>query len=100
MAFVAGSNFFRRTTAYDLTTSVPTFGTEVYYMVRTFDDVEVMFDNEHRIARVNEAREHFKELAHIVEMKARGRFVKDIEGLPCLAALQFARQFYALRFTT
>lgn len=58
-----------------------------------------MFDHEHRVAQVDQALEHFQERTHIVEMKAGGRFVEDVEGLACLAFLQFARKFYALRFT-
>ena len=85
MAFGNLSDLFRRTFRNDRSALRAAFGTKVDQVVGSLDHDEVMFDHEHRVAQVDQALEHFQERTHIVEMKAGGRFVEDVEGLACLA---------------
>ena len=44
--------------------------------------------------------QHFEELAHIIEMLARGWLVQNIQSSPCGPARQFLGQFDPLRFSS
>ena len=54
-------------------------GAEVDDPVGGLDDVEVVLDDEHRVAAVHEAMEHFEEHAHVLEVQARRGFVEDVQ---------------------
>lgn len=66
-------------------------------MVGGLDDVEVVFDHHHRVALVHQAVEHFEEFADVLEMKAGGRLVEDVEGLAGAAATEFLGELHPLR---
>ena len=51
------------------------------------DDVQVVLDDQHRVARVHQALQHLDELADVVDVQAGGRLVQDVEGLARLLAL-------------
>ena len=51
-------------------------------MVRRLDHIEVVFDNDNRIARVPQVLKDVEELMDICEVEARCRLIEDIEGLP------------------
>ena len=65
---------------------------EVDDPVGTFDDVEVMFNDHHGMTLRNQGMEGVKKLADVVNVKARGRFVKDKQGvaLPATSAAPLA----------
>ena len=65
-------------------------------MVGALDDVQVVLDDEHGVAGIHQALEHLQQLAHVLEMQARGGLVQDVEGLAALALLQLAGQLHAL----
>ena len=65
-------------------------------MVGHLDDVEVVLDDEHRVAGVNEALQHDEKLANVLEVQARGRLVKDVERLAGLPAVQLLGKLHAL----
>ena len=50
-------------------------------MVGGLDDVEVVFDDEHRVAGIDQALQHDEQLPHILEVQARRRLVEDVERL-------------------
>ena len=81
----------------DLAAAVAALGTEVDDAVGGLDDVEVVLDDEHGVAAVDEALQHDEQLAHVVEVQAGGRLVEDVERAPGAAALQLARELHALR---
>ena len=60
----------------DSASIVAGFGAHVDDPVGGFDHVEVVFDDEHGIAEVDESLEHFEEFSDIVEVKACGGFVE------------------------
>ena len=58
-------------------------------MIGGFYDIEIMFDDNDRIALIDQFMQHFQKLLHIFEMQARGRFIQDIERAACGSAAQF-----------
>ncbi len=66
-------------------------------MVSGLDHIEVMFDHHHRIALIDQPVQHFEQFAHILEMKAGGRLIKNIQRLPGRPLRQFLSQFNPLR---
>lgn len=75
-------------------------GAEVDDIVGAFDDVEIVLNDDDRIARINELIQHLDQTVDIGHMQAGGRLVKDIDGLPGIAAGQLIGQLDALRLTT
>ena len=63
-----------------------------------FDNVHIVFDDQHGIAERHEPIEDIHQLFDIVEVEAGCGFVENVERTPGLAARQFARKFRALRF--
>ena len=68
--------------------------------VDRFDHVQVVFDDDHGIACVDEAVEDFQQLANVVEMQTGRRFIEQIQGLARLWSSQFGSQFDALCFAS
>ena len=62
------------------------FGAEVDDIVGAFDDVEIVLNDDDRIARINELIQHLDQPVDIGHMQAGGRLVEDIDGLPGIAA--------------
>ena len=50
-------------------------------MVRNLDHVQIVFDDQHRIASVDKLVEHVQQVTDIFKMEPGGRFVKDIKSL-------------------
>ena len=57
---------------------VAAFRTKVDDVVGDFDDVEIVFDDENRVALVAERLEDFQQLLDVGDMEAGGRFVQYI----------------------
>ena len=65
-------------------------------MVGTFDDFQVMLNDEHRVSPRNERVEGCEQLLDIVEMQTGSRFVEDEKGRDRLFLTQVVSQFHAL----
>lgn len=78
IALLILSDFLRRAGRDDRAAAVAAFGTEVDDMVDRLDDVEVMFDDDDRIAAVDKAVEDGEQTADVFEVEAGRRLVKDI----------------------
>ena len=72
------------------------FGAEVEDPVGVADHVEIVLDDDDRVAEIGEAVQDFEQLAHIVEVQAGGGLVEQIEGAAGLALGEFAGQLHAL----
>src|ERR1700674_3042848 len=77
----------------------PAFGTEIDDPVRRLDDVEVVLNDEHRVASVNKPVQHGEEHPHVLEMEAGGRLVKDVEGATGVPLRKFRGEFDSLRLS-
>ena len=72
------------------------FGTDVDQVVGHLDDVEVVLDDNHRIAAVHELVQHVEQQADILEMESRRRFVEDIERTARIAFRKLRGELDAL----
>src|SRR5574344_2590628 len=73
-----------------LPTSLRTYIDEV---VGQFDDVQVVLDDDHRIAFVDQAVQNAHQHLDVFKMESCGRFVQHIEGFSCVFFGQFGGQF-------
>ena len=60
---------------------VAPLGPQVDHPVGRLDDVEVVLDDDHRVALLLEPVEHLQQLADVVEVEPGGRLVEDVERL-------------------
>ncbi len=65
--------------ATDQSAAVAALGAHVDHPVGGLDDVEVVLDDDHRVALVHEAREHRDQLADVLEVQTGGRLVQDVD---------------------
>jgi hypothetical protein len=97
-------DFFTRATCSGVpwaTTRPPffaAFGAEVDDPIGVADHVQIVLDDDDRIAQVGEPMEHFEQLADVVEVEAGGGLVEQVERLAGLALAQLTGQLDALGF--
>src|SRR5206468_2238469 len=72
------------------------FRAEINDPIRRFDDIEVVLDDEQRVARGAEFEQHFQQLGHVREMQSRRRLIENVEGPARLLAAQFRCEFHPL----
>src|SRR5712691_10636480 len=76
MALFARCDFLRRSLRDEATACFAGFRAEVDHPVRAFDNVEIVLDDNHRMAGIGEALENLQQHAHVVEMQASRRLVE------------------------
>ena len=81
---------------HKLSTAYTAFRTYVDDVVSQFYDVEIMLDDYHRIATVDEFLHHVHENADVLKVQTGGRLVQDEERLARVALAQFGGKLYAL----
>ena len=77
MAGRASRDFLWRARGDNLSALVAGLRSQINDPVGTLDDVEIMFDDNHRMARVNQSLEYLQQHPHIVEVQAGGGFVEE-----------------------
>ncbi len=87
----------RRSADDHLPSGVAAFRAEVDHVVGVLDDVEVVFDDQDRVAVVDELVEGVEQLPDVVEVKAGRRLVEDVERLVGVTPAEMARQLDPLR---
>ena len=80
IACSASGYFFRGTYRYDISAFVSAFRSEVDYIIGTFDNVHIMFDDDNAVSPSDECVEGIQQLADVVEVQSGGWFVKDKQG--------------------
>src|SRR5579871_2504351 len=79
----------------------PAFRPQVDHIVRGLNDIQVVFDDEDRVAGVYQPIQAIEEALNIGQMQAGGRLVQNVEDAPAPFDLaEFVRQFHALRFSS
>src|SRR5690349_7332341 len=91
-------NLLGRALRDDLSAMLAALGTQIDEPVGGFDDVQIVFDDQQRVARGPEFKEDFEEFCDIVEMQAGGGFVENVESATGGFAREFAGKFDALSF--
>ena len=95
---VIGGNFFRRAGADDPAAAGASFGPEIDEPIGRFDDIEIMLDHEHRVARVGEIVQHLQQHLDVGEVQPGGRLVQQIERAAGAFLDQLAGQLDPLGF--
>src|SRR5882724_8815757 len=80
----------------DAAAAFAAFGAEVDDPVGLLDDVEVVLDDEHGVAKIDQPLEDIEELSNVVEVQAGGGLVENVERAAGLAFRKLAGQFDAL----
>src|SRR5438067_320492 len=94
---LAGADFFGGALEHDPAAAVAAFRAEVDDPVRLGDDVEVVLDDEHRMAGVHQAVQDVDQLLHIGHVQADGGLVQHVEGLWETRLRELAHQLDPLR---
>src|SRR5207249_12087429 len=58
----------------------------------------MVLDDQHGVTKIDQAVQHVKQLAHVVEMQSRRWLIQDVQRAAGLAFGKFARQFDELGF--
>ena len=100
---------FRRVGRYHAATTIATFGSEVNHPIGFGDHIQIVFDDHHAVATINQTVQHPNQFVHIGHVQAHRGFVQYIQGVRCFVATachivthlaEFGHQFDALCFTT
>ena len=68
MACRVVGNIFRCPHGHDLAAAIAALGAEIEQPVGRLDDVEIVLDHHHGVARLDQFVQHLQQLAHILEM--------------------------------
>ena len=82
---------------HDLAALGAAFRPQVDHPVGRSDHVEVVLDDHHRVALLDELVQHVEQVAGVVEVQPGRRLVEDVERAPGAAARQLPGQLDALR---
>jgi hypothetical protein len=82
------------------TAAAATLGAEVDDPVGALDHVEVVLDDDDRVALVDQPLQHPEQLADVLEVQPGGRLVEDVDRAPGRALLQLGGQLDALGLAT
>src|SRR5690348_2069619 len=94
---LGGGDLFRRAGGDDATAARAAFGTEVDDPIGRLDHFQIVLDDQHGVALVDERVQDFQELTHIVKVQSGRRFVEDVERAAGGAPRQFLGKLDALR---
>ncbi len=83
----------------DQATAGAALGAHVHEPVGGLDHVEVVLDDDDRVALVDQAGEDLQQLADVLEVQTGGRLVEDVDRAAGGALLELARELHALRLT-
>ena len=100
IACSASGYFFRCTYRYDISAFVSAFRSEVDYIIGTFDNIHIMFDDDNAVSPSDECVEGIQQLADVVEVQSGGWFVKNKQGRVGFLLTQVECQLHTLVFAT
>src|SRR5258708_38708285 len=89
--FSAARDRFRSPLCDHASSSRAPFGPEIDYVVRRLDDVEVVLDDDDRVALIDEFVQNVQELVRVGEVEAGGGLAEDVQRAPRAAAAQLLR---------
>ena len=81
MAGRTARDFFRGAFGNNFATLIAGIGTKIDDPVSAFYDLQVVLDNQHGVARVDEPLEYIQQHADILKVQTGGWFVKKEQGL-------------------
>ena len=90
-------DIFRRAGRNDLAAAVAAFGAEIDDPIGGLDHFEIVLDDNHGVAGLDQLVQHIKKLRHVVKMQARGGLVENVERAAGCAFRQLLGELDALR---
>ena len=76
MGLLSAGNFLRCTCRNNFSTLFTAFRAEINNMVSGFDHIQIVLDNDHRVAGVHQAAEDIEQVPDVRRVQAGGRFVR------------------------
>lgn len=77
-----GRDGFWRSSDHQLTSGVATFGSEIDYPIRTFNDIKMMFDHEDRVAGVDQPLQTIEQALNIRQVQPCRGFIENVKIVP------------------
>src|SRR5699024_9987228 len=96
MAFVHFGNLFGRAGTNNLSAGKAAFRTNVNNMVSAFNDIQVVFDDDDRMAAVDQLFDRIQQLGDILEMQSGSGLIEETEGMVTGRLAQEFGQLYPL----
>src|SRR5688572_26823849 len=90
-------NDFRRAAGDDAAATATALRSEVNHEIRAPDHVQIVLDDDDRVALIDEFVEHVQQLAGVFEVKSGGRFIEDVQRPACAPPRELAGELDALR---
>ena len=90
---------FRCAGCDDAPAATTTFWAEIDDVIGAFDDVEVVLDDDHALAVIDEATEHLQQAGDVLGVQAGGWFVEDVKGFTGRTLGKLGGELDALRLT-
>lgn len=84
----------------DAASSGASLGAQIDDPVSSLDQIQIVFDHNHRIASIDEALQYPEKQIDIVKMEAGGRFIQHIQRLTSRSFAELPRQLDALSFAS
>ena len=92
-----GRDVLRRPRGHDRPAAVAPLGAEIHDPVGGLDHIEVVLDDQDRVAGLHEPLQDLQELADVLEVQPRRGLVQDVERVAGRPLVQLARELDALR---
>src|SRR5699024_12380628 len=96
MAFVHFGNLFGRAGTNNLSAGKAAFRTNVNNMVSAFNDIQVVFDDDGRMAAVDQLFERIQQLGDILEMPSGSGLMEEKESMVTSRLAQECDHLYPL----
>ena len=87
---------FGRADGHEVAAFFARLGAHVDHPVGRLDDVQVVLDDHHRVAQIDQAIEHVQQLGQVVEVQPGGGLVQEVEGPSGVGAGELGGQFHPL----
>ena len=92
-------DFFRGSFRQKIPAAFAPFGAEVDHPIGRFHNVEIMLNHDHGVAEIDQSEKNVKQVADIMRVKPRGRFVKYVKRFSRFDFRKFGRELDPLGFT-
>lgn len=80
----------------DEAAAATTVGTEVEEVVHTLENIQIVLDDDHRVALIDKLLQNVEQYLDVFEVKAGRRLVKDVQRVAGRLSEQLRRQFHSL----
>ena len=91
-------HLFRTSLSDDVTACLASLRSEVDHPIGCFDDIQIVFDDDEGIAGIHQFVQDGQQFLDVVEVKAGGRLIQDIEQIVRRRIFQLGGDLQPLRF--